>query len=110
MHLVIRRLPAVPALFILALCRLGAAPQTLAPGATLDLTLTPAAPKAELTFANDGSRLLALRVIGPEADTVVRCKFNAAANFGAYGLTSALQWDFRSVRAASQLFDGLPQF
>ena len=98
-------------LFALLLSGLAAAAaQTLAPGATLELALTPAAPKAELVFANDGSRLLALRVVAAAPDTVVRFKVKAAARFGAYNLSSDLQWDFKSERAASQLFDGLPQF
>jgi Mg-chelatase subunit ChlD len=103
--------PVVSALFALALSGLAAAaPQTLDPGTALELALTPAAPKTELTFANDGTHLVALRVIAAAPDTAVRFKAKAAAKFGAYGLTSDLQWDFKSERAASQLFDGLPQY
>ena len=75
--------PIVCALFALALSGLAAAPPTLVPGPALELALTPAAPKAELTFVNDGLRLLALRVIAAAPETVVRFKIKGAAKFGA---------------------------
>ena len=103
--------PAVAALFALLLPALvAAAPQSLVSGTALDLALTPAAPKAEFTVVNDGSRLFALRVVGAAPGAAIRFKARAAARFGAYALSSELQWDFKFERAPSQLFDGLPQF
>lgn len=87
-----------------------AVPRTLATGAELKIELTPAAPKAEVTFTNDASHLIALRLVAAEPDTVIRLSAKAAAQFGAYRLTSALNWDFKSERAASQLWDDLPQY
>jgi Mg-chelatase subunit ChlD len=111
MRFVLPLRPVLSALFALALSGLAAAvPQTLVPGTVLELALTPTAPKAEFTFANDGLHLVALRVVAAAPDTAVRFIVKAAAKFGAYSLTSNFLWDFKSERAASQLFDGLPQY
>ena len=102
---------ALAALSAFALAVLAtAAPQSLAPGAELKLELTPAAPKSEITFINDGSRLIALRIAAALPNTNVRLKARAATQLGAYAIAGDVTWDFRSERAPSQLLDRLPQF
>lgn len=103
------RLAAVLAI-ALPLFALAAAPLQLAPGSALNLTLSSAAPTGELSFTNDGTRLLALRVASTVPSAVVHLTAKAGAQFGEYGLAGELDWDFKSERAASQLFDALPQF
>jgi len=88
--------------------RAPAASQPLVPGAELKLELTPAVPKAELTFAGGTERLLALRVTAGGAGGSVRFKAKAAAQFGAYTAGSDFTWVFDTERAATQLWDTLP--
>ena len=85
-----------------------AAPQPLVPGAELKLELTPAAPKAEITFAGGTERLRALRVTADGAGGSVRFKARAEAKFGAATAWSDFTWNFDTERATTQLWDTLP--
>ncbi|HLP07756.1 MAG TPA: VWA domain-containing protein, partial [Opitutaceae bacterium] len=85
-----------------------AAPQPLAPDTELKLELTPAAPKAEITFAGGTERLLALRVTAAGAGGSVRFKAKAEAKFGAATAGSDFGWNFDTERAATQLWDTIP--
>ncbi len=104
-----RTLRLLAAVIAFALSRiLAAVPQPLAPGAELRLELTPAAPRAEISFTGGTERLLALRVTAGGAGGSVRFKAKAAAQFGAYAATSDFTWNFDTERATTQLWDTLP--
>ncbi len=105
----LRALTITAALLVGALTIANAA-QSLPPGAELKLEFTPGSPRAEVNLPNDGSRLLALRIASTSPNAVVHLAAKASAQFGEYGITGELEWDFRAERAASQLYDALPQF
>lgn len=103
-------------LLVALVCHLGlplqsmAAGQRLVAGSPLRLSLSPSAAPVEVTFANDGSRLVALRVETEAAHVDIQMEATATATFGAYQLDGAFEWTFRSESAPSQLCDRLPQF
>ncbi len=86
------------------------APLALAAGKPLELTLTPDARKAIVTFTNDGARLRALRFDTADAEAEIYLTARAEAAFGELSLQSDFTWEFRGVRSLTQLCDRLPQF
>lgn len=92
-------------------CALRAAePISITTDAPTEITLSPESPKAECTFATDGARILALRLITDSPDVQIAVSFAAKADFGDLKLEAGRSWTFEALSARSQLFDQLPQF